>query len=113
MNHRHARAIFKTFLMLCAVIAFCGGARADQPPRHQVVDRVRAEVARVLKRNASQIDVAKPLSASGADELDVVEIVLAIEQAFKIVIPDSALGENPSKTLTVQQLAEIALKHFK
>ena len=76
----------------------------------QTVERVRSEVATILKKDLIQIDVAKPLVAQGADELEIVEIVMAVEEAFKVEIPDSAISEiieEVSKTLTVQKLAEI------
>lgn len=77
---------------------------------------MRSEVAQILKKDASQIDVAKPLVALGADELDIVKIVMAVEEAFKVAIPDSAIGDKPgdvSKALTVQKLAEIVSKQPK
>jgi acyl carrier protein len=77
---------------------------------------VRSEVATILKKDSAQIDVAKPLVSQGADELDIVEIVMAIEEVFEIEIPDSAIGEKigeVSKTLTVQKLAEIVSKQQK
>lgn len=89
--------------------------RMEQSPE-KVVDRVRAEVAKILKKDSAQIDVTKPLVAQGADELDLVEIVMAIEEAFKVEIPDSAIGENvneASKTLTVAKLAEIVSRRQK
>jgi acyl carrier protein len=97
-----------------AVLFFCGGCGA--PPAQQTVDRVRSEVATILKKDAARIDVAKPLIAQGADELDIVEIVMAVEEAFEVAIPDSAIGENvgeASKTLTVQKLAEIVSEQRK
>ncbi len=93
---------------ILAVLLVCAGCGSR--PTQQTVDRVRSEVATILKKNSTQIDVAKPLVAQGADELDIVEIVMAVEEAFKVDIPDSAIGENvgeASKTLTVQKLAEI------
>jgi len=83
--------------------------RMEQSPE-KVVDRVRAEVATILKKDSAQIDVTKSLVDQGADELDLVEIVMAVEEAFKVEIPDSAIGENfneAGKTLTVVKLAEI------
>ena len=55
------------------------------------MDRVRLEVATILKKDSAQIDATKPLVAHGADELDIVEIVMAVEEAFKVEIPDSAI----------------------
>jgi acyl carrier protein len=111
MTHTHTGAIVKTLLLLCMLLAGC--SEATQSTGDPGVDAVRAEVAKHLKKEPNQIDVAKPLAAFGADELDVVEIVLAVEQAFKVVIPDESLGEKPSQTLTVKQLAEIVSKQPK
>jgi acyl carrier protein len=83
----------------------CGSQHSQQ-----TVERVRSEVATILKKESAQIDIAKPLVAQGADELDIVEIVMAVEEALKVEIPDSAIGENVgevNKTLTVEKLAEI------
>ena len=94
-------AIFAALFFSCG----CG----SQPPS-QTVDRVRSEVATILNRDTAQIDILKPLVEQGADELDIVEIVMAVEDAFKVEIPDSTIGENVgevSKILTVQKLAEI------
>lgn len=93
---------------ILSVLLLCAGCGSQ--PAQQTVDRVRSEVATILKKDSAQIDVVKPLVAQGADELDIVEIVMAVEEAFKVEIPDSAVGENVgevSKTLTVQKLAEI------
>ena len=94
-----------------AVILLCGGCGSQSA--QSTVDRVRSEVATILMKDSSQIDVTRPLVAQGADELDIVEIVMAVEEAFGVEIPDSAIGENVgevSKTLTVQKLAEIVSK---
>jgi acyl carrier protein len=85
----------------------CGRSPLAQP---QTLERVREVVAKSLGREVSQIDPEKPLGLQGADELDVVEAVLAVEDAFKVEVPDSAIGDKPAevaKTLTVQKLAEI------
>ena len=100
-------AVHLSGLLLCG----CGSQH-----RQQTVERVRSEVATILKKDSAQIDVAKPLVAQGADELDIVEIVMAVEEAFEVEIPDSAIGENVgevSKTLTVQKLAEIVSRQQK
>jgi len=102
------------FSAIPAMLLFCAGCGSQ--PAQQTVDRVRSEVATILKKDSAQVDVAKPLVAQGADELDVVEIVMAVEEAFRVQIPNSAIGENvgeASKTLTVQKLAEIVAKQQK
>jgi acyl carrier protein len=85
----------------------CGRSPLAQP---QTLERVREVVAKSLGRDISQIDPQKPLGSQGADELDVVEVVMAVEDALKVEVPDSAIGDKPAeaaKTLTVQKLAEI------
>jgi acyl carrier protein len=97
-----------TMILLCVG---CGS-----PSDQDTVERIRSEVATILKKDSAQIDVAKPLGAQGADELDIVEIVLAVEEAFDVEIPESAIGENVgevSKTVTVQHLADIVSKQKK
>ena len=108
---------FKTsaiLILLALSFLFCGGCGSQ--PAKQTVDRVRSEVATILKKDAAQIDVTTPLVAQGAGELDIVEIVMAVEEAFKVEIPDSAIaqkGGEMSKTLTVQKLAEIVSRQQK
>jgi acyl carrier protein len=100
--------------VLLSTLLFCGGCGSQNT--QQTVGRVRSEVATILKKDPAQIDVAKPLVAQGADELDIVEIVMAVEEAFKVEIPDSAIGKNVSevsKTLTVHKIAEIVSRQQK
>jgi acyl carrier protein len=102
--------MLKTLLIIASTAWLVGCGSKAQP---QTVERVREEVAKILKKEATQIDVGKPLGAQGADELDIVEVVMAVEEAFKVQIPDSALEEKPgevAKTLTVQKLADIVTK---
>ena len=89
----------------------CAGCGSQLP--RQTLERVRSEVATILNKDSAQINLTMPLVEQGADELDVVEIVMALEEAFNVEIPDSAIGENAaevSKTLTVQKLAEIVTR---
>jgi acyl carrier protein len=105
MKTRYIPLAFLSTLLFC----FGCGPQTGQ----EVVERVRAEVATILKKDSKQIDVTKPLVAQGADELDIVEIVMAVEEVYKVEIPDSAIGKDireVSKTLTVQKLAEIVVK---
>jgi len=101
--------------MMLSMILLCGGCGAE-PGQEKTKERIRSEVARILNRDSAQIDVAKPLGAQGADELDIVEIVLAVEEAFEVKIPDKAIGEDlgdVTRSLTVQRLAEIVSKQQK
>ena len=77
---------------------------------------VLVEAVKILKKDVNQIDVAKPLMAQGADELDMVELVMAVEDALKLEIPDSALGDNvpeAQKTWPSEKLAEIVSARLK
>ena len=73
-----------------------------------MIEKVRQEVAKSLKKEAAQIDVHKPLGDQGADELDIVELVIAVEETFNVEIPVSATGDQPGElqTLTIQKLAD-------
>jgi acyl carrier protein len=105
---------FLALTLLLSSLIFCCGCGSG--PTKQTLERVRSEVATILKKDAAKIDVERPLVAQGADDLDIVEIVMALEEAFGVEIPDSALGENVSeatKTLTVQELAQIVTRQQK
>lgn len=74
------------------------------------VEKVRNTVARILKKPPAQIDASKLLVEQGADELDIMEVVLDIEEEFKVRIPDSAIGSTPhqiGKVLTVEKLVQV------
>jgi acyl carrier protein len=79
----------------------------------QVLERTRAEVAKLMGK---PIEVDTPLERQGADELDMVEIIMLVEETFDVEIPDSALGPMRNGwpvSLTLRQLAEYAHKHQK
>lgn len=105
MNARIISSAALAVLVSSVLLYGCGSRHG-----RQTVERVRSEVATILKKDSAQIDITKPLVAQGADEVDIVEIVMAVEEAFKVEIPGGAIGENVgevSKTLTVQKLADI------
>ena len=100
-----------------AVVALAAAA-LDVPPVRaatpvasvEILDRVRALTAELLGRKKSAVEIARPLSEQGMDELDLVELVMALEEEFSIELPDSEVapkGKESFTTLTVQQLAEI------
>lgn len=52
----------------------------------------------------------------GADELDIIEIILAIEETYDISIPDEALGktnEDIIEKLTIAELARVVAQQAK
>lgn len=87
-------------------------AQTGTADRQQVENRIRELVARELDIVPGEVDIAAPLSKQKvpADELDTVEIVMEIEEAFGIEIPDEDISGPDGKMsadLSVRKLAEI------
>lgn len=61
--------------------------------RDAVVQRVRVELATILKKEPAKLRVDQPVTELGADELDVVEWVMAVEEAFRVAIPDEKISD--------------------
>lgn len=81
----------------------------------KIVAKVRAIAAEILGVKPGDIDIDVPLSKqkAAADELDLVEIVMAVEDAFGIEIGDAELGGTPAEftgTTSVKTLAGIAAR---
>ena len=72
--------------------------------------RVKQIIAEQLGVEESQVINDKAFIADlGADSLDTVELVMALEDAFEIEIPD----EDAEKILTVQNAIDYAVAHAK
>jgi acyl carrier protein len=123
-----------TRLMLCfaaAVIAATpGNVRAEQgtaAPKAttggkvlrsfdaKLLEQVRKIAGDILRVKPRDIAVDVPLSKQRfrADDLDMVEIVMALEEAYKIEIPDNELGRDNKEimsTMSVRKLAEIVAR---
>lgn len=68
-------------------------------------DRVKSCIEEVLVTEEGAITPTAALGIDlNADSLDVVEIIMALEDEFKIEIPDSA--DEDYSTLTVQQVVD-------
>src|SRR5687768_16375641 len=82
--------------------------------RAAVVQRVRAELATILKKEAAKLPVDKPVVELGADELDVVEWVMAVEEAFRIEIREDKVvdrkTENTRKDFSIASMVAIVME---
>lgn len=81
----------------------------------KVADKIKEIVAKHLDLNPNEVDINTPLSKlkKPMDELDVVEIIMNVEEAFKIGIKDDEVGGgdiSAATNITVIQLAEIVAK---
>jgi acyl carrier protein len=77
-------------------------AAVDEKVKQIIVEQLGVEESEVPP-NASFVDDL------GADSLDVVELVMAFEEAFDIEIPD----EDAEKIRTVQEAVDYISKHAK
>jgi acyl carrier protein len=87
-------------------------AQSSRPDNRQVVTEIRDIVAKVLSIEPEAVDVSAPLSKqkAAADELDVLEIVMGVEESFGVEIRDEEItGESGeiSEDLSVKKLADI------
>lgn len=95
-----------------------GKINTVRPVDPRIVEKVRTIAAEVLGVKAGDIQVDVPLSKqkAAADELDLVEIVMALEDAFGIEIRDEDLGGAPAEftaTTSVRKLAGIVARKKK
>jgi acyl carrier protein len=73
-----------------------------------VEDRVREIIVEQLGVDASQVtDKAKFVDDLGADSLDTVELVMALEEEFSLEIPD----EDAEKITSVQDAIDYIKQH--
>jgi acyl carrier protein len=75
-----------------------------------IEQRVKKIVAEQLSVNEAEIKKESSFNDDlGADSLDVVELVMALEEEFECEIPD----EDAEKITTVQQAIDYVTAHFK
>ncbi|MGE0010422.1 MAG: acyl carrier protein [Candidatus Babeliales bacterium] len=74
--------------------------------RQETTDKIRALVAEVLKVDAHNINPDASFKAMGADSLDLMEILMKVEDAFDITIPEQATMNID----TVNQAADALMK---
>jgi acyl carrier protein len=105
--------LLKTTLSVTLVALLLTPSTSAQD-RATMVQQLRAELARILKKDAAQLPVDKPVTGLGADDLDVVEWQMAAEKAFRVNISDDKLFDPKSKAvrkdLSISSMAEIVAK---
>ncbi len=75
-----------------------------------VFDDVKAVIVEQLSVNESEVKLESKFDSDlGADSLDVVELVMALEEKFEIEIPD----EEAEKISTVKDVVDYIEKHKK
>jgi len=80
--------------------------------RGAVVERMRSELARLLKKSVDALPIDTPVTELGADDLTVVEWQMAAERAFSVDIDDEKLFNSGTKTrpdLTIAAMADVVL----
>jgi acyl carrier protein len=118
-------AVATLLTLTCLAAAACTRPSDTTPPRasdssaanapadrQQLENRIRELAAKVLGVAPEEVDVGTPLSKQkvAADELDMVEIVMEVEDAFGVEIPDADISGTDEKylpDLSVRKLAEI------
>ena len=69
--------------------------------------RARSVVSEQLGVEPKQIEPGKPLRELGMDDLDLVELIMALEEEFDIAIPDEAVDD---EAVTTHRLAEVVVE---
>jgi acyl carrier protein len=101
-----AFAILSIVLVLAMGVLGCSRSTKASP---ELLEKVRQQVAKTLRKDAAQLDVRKLLALQGARDIDIVVILIEVEDTFKVELPDSINQKTPlelTKTLTIQQLAD-------
>lgn len=83
----------------------CGRA----PSRSEIVDRIKKETAKVLKVDAANIAINRPLSDLGASDLDSAQIAVAVEEAFQVELLDEDFLEPSGGTANSLSVEDIAV----
>jgi acyl carrier protein len=107
--------LIKTFSMLCLLFPLlqsgCGSATTQRGSEsadeyQRIEEKIRGIVAKQLDLKVQEVDVDVQLSKlkKPADELDVIEIIMNVEEAFSIEIKDDEVS---SGNVSVKALADI------
>jgi acyl carrier protein len=83
--------------VLLALLLFAASSFAASS-REAVVERVRAELAKVLKVEPAKLPIEKPVVQLGADDLHFVEWAMAVEKSLGVYIPEEKFVDPKSKS---------------
>lgn len=96
--------IFKTTVTV-SLAAFLLLSTANAQDKASIVQRLRAELATLLKKDAAKLPVDKPVATLGADELTVIEWQMAAERTFRVDISDDKLFDKKNPLTTRKDLS--------
>ena len=84
-----AAAMLTTVAMPLAATSAAAQCLTGDPARDYIDERARMKIVEILQVHQSEINLESVFTDDlGADSLDVVEIILAIDDEFGIYIPD-------------------------
>jgi acyl carrier protein len=104
-----------SILALLAATVTPGPAREAREPAPELVERIRRMAVEQLPAGASDIDVDQPMAAQGCDDDDIFELILDLEETYRIELDDAEYGSDGNtidRTLTVRALARIVTSHL-
>src|SRR4051812_26554011 len=102
------RLLFTT-LTTILLVAFAFAPTVMAQDQTAVQQRLRTELAKLLKKEPAQLPMDKPVTALGADELTVVEWQMASEKAFRVYIDDDKLFDAKAKGAVRKDLTIAAM----
>ena len=116
---RTLQAVRTAFWVCLAVTIGCGDGSSAKPAASgdagETVDEICQVAAELLGVDRSKINSETSLGELGADELDLVELVMHLEEHFGVSIPDESLQQamgagnfqQGAKNITISELASI------
>jgi len=104
------RRLFTAILTVSLVsVSFAHAVNAQD--RAATEQRLRVELAKLLKKDAAKLPLDKPVTGLGADDLTVVEWQMAAERAFRVDIAQDKVFDPKTKAtrkdLTISSMAGI------
>ena len=104
-------------VLLAAGFALAAPAAAAQPvPMHEIVDTVRDLAAAQIGRKPGDINTVQSLFAQGYTERDLMDLVVAVQMEFNIVIPDNEIQQgkwnDAVRGFSVRRLAELVARQM-